>query len=64
MAGSGEKHEFFCPHCRASNLFGVDPAEGNHQSLTFSCSGCHLPVTVDVEIDWEGAISYDVEQEE
>lgn len=45
-------------------MFGVDPAEGNHQSLTFSCSGCHVPVTVNVEIDWQGDISYDVEEDD
>ena len=64
MSDLEQNYEFFCPYCRASNTLNVDPSGGGHQSFVIDCETCCKPITVEVEIDWEGEVSYDVRQED
>ena len=64
MSDLEEGFEFFCPYCRTSNTLDVDKSGGSHQSFVIDCERCCKPITVTVEIDWEGEVSYDVQQED
>lgn len=64
MSDLEESYEFFCPYCRASNYLDVDRSGGSHQSFVIDCETCCKPITVEVEIDWEGEVTYSVQQED
>lgn len=64
MSDLEDNYEFFCPYCRASNMLQVDRTGGSPQSFVIDCETCCKPIVAEVEIDWQGEVSYSVERED
>ena len=58
-----EECAFLCPYCSAQLSVMVEASGGEKQVFTIDCEVCCRPILMRVEIDSEGALSFEVGQE-
>jgi len=54
---------FLCPYCSSQLSILVEASGGQRQSFTIDCEICCRPILMRLEIDSEGAVSFEAEQE-
>ena len=61
--GVNEYHTYTCAFCGEENEVWVDVSGGSHQEFTEDCEICCRPNRLTINVDRDGAVFVDVDQE-